>query len=202
MINRNTLFYTYVLLMCTEPSSDVVARRYVNRYISLLHNQSNAQYRGMVCEMLWSVPNVSMTNWLDLSAAVGYPNCNDWSSYAFEIQEQIAYSLDATRNQWERFPFSVCQFTDKIALQIQLRVCGIERGKTGLCEVTMGSPHWCSVCAKCCEDDTYNAENEKNAKTRNFYIVLFVPLATVVLMFLLIFLVTFCENMRFQKPSI
>lgn len=139
LINRNTLFYTYVLLLCTGPL-DVVPRRFVQRYVGFLNNRSGL-HSDTVCEMLWSVPNISMPRWFDLAAAVGNPDCGDWSSYTQDTRERIAYTLESTKNQWGRFPFNVCEFTDRTAIRVQHRVCCSD---ASVCH--FNRPHWCVVC--------------------------------------------------------
>ena len=86
IVNRATLHHAYALGM---RSDSVVARRYVHRYIRSLSTvtdgmPSNAtefkQRRGLVCELLWTVPNASKLTWIDFAEAVGFPDCGDWTA--------------------------------------------------------------------------------------------------------------------------
>lgn len=110
LINRASLYYSYLLSLCTD-RFDVVARHYVQRYIHELSVADTALElrRGMVCELLWIVPNVSMPHWVEFATVVGNPKCSDWSSYAPYFKHQIEYTLNATKHQWNRFPFNMCQ---------------------------------------------------------------------------------------------
>lgn len=155
-INRATLYYSYKLAVCMD-HSDVVGRRYVQRYLRQLSvGMSNTDFdirRGMVCELLWTAPNLSMATWINFAGAVGNPKCKDWSSYSHITQRQVAYTLESTKHQWDRFPFNVCNSDGELAFLIRRRICKLneEIFFPSTCAVPMDSPKWCADCETSCK---------------------------------------------------
>lgn len=158
IVNRATLYHSYSLAMHTN-RSDVVGSRYVQRYLRQLsvRGADATEFdvkRGMVCELLWTVPEISMGIWIDFASAVGQPDCKDWSKLPTCIQRRVAYTMDSKDPQRNRFPFNLCMFEDEFAVQIRNHICNIrpEALDISSCLRPVNSPQWCEACETTCKN--------------------------------------------------